>query len=391
MASLTTSTSQTATTTDWRQEWHEFAGATYLNLAGQSPIPKSAIRALRSAIEWKKFPHHIPDTAYFDMPNNIRSSLAKLIGGEPQEIALTSGASTGMLAVAYGLTWNAGDEVLTASGEFPLQYATWKPMEERENIKLRVISPRERFLAADDFIAALTPRTRLVSVSLVRFDNGVMLDAARLATACHAHGALLLLDVSQCCGAVPLDADQLGADFMVCAGYKWLLGPFGTGFFWARTEHISKMRPGPFYWMAAEGAENFAALAFADPKPVLAARRYDAAETANYYNLAAMDAGLELVLRIGVNTVAAHNHKLIDLLFSRLPLDRFVVASPLEHKQRGPYGCFEARSPEKTKEFYDKLRKENVITSLREGKIRVSPYVYNNERDIDRLISVITV
>ena len=73
------------------------------------------------------------------------------------------------------------------------------------------------------------------------------------------------------------------------------------------------------------------------------------------------------------------------------PIKSKRLASPLEHKQRGPYGCFQARNPEKTKDFYDKLRKENVITSLREEKIRVSPYMYNNERDIDRLIAVVTV
>src|SRR5437660_5292426 len=159
-------TMATATTPiiDWRQEWHEFESATYLNLAGQSPIPKSAIRAIQTAIEWKKFPHRIPDSAYFDTPNKIRSSIAKLIGGKPEEIALTAGASTGMLAVADGLTWKPGDEVLTAAGEFPLQYTTWKPMEQREGIKLKVISPRDRFLTADDFIAALAPQTRLVSV-----------------------------------------------------------------------------------------------------------------------------------------------------------------------------------------------------------------------------------
>ena len=391
MATATTSPNPAKGGIDWRQEWHEFEGATYLNLAGQSPIPKAAIKAVQTAIEWKKSPHNIPDTAYFDVPNKIRASIAKLIAAKPEEIALTSGASAGMLAVAYGLSWKPGDEVLTASGEFPLQYTTWKPMEEREGIALKIISPRDRFLSADDFIAALTPRTRLVSVSLVRFDNAVMLDAAKLAAACHEQGALLLLDASQCSGAVPIDVNQMGVDFMISAGYKWLLGPFGTGFFWAKREHISKMRPGPFYWMAAEGAENFAALNFADPKPAQAARRWDAAETANYYNLAALDASLDLVLRIGPENVVAHNHKLIDLLFSRLPQDRFVIASPLDHKQRGPYGCFQARTPEKTRDFYDKLRKENVITSLREGKIRVSPYVYNSERDIDRLISVVTV
>jgi cysteine desulfurase / selenocysteine lyase len=376
--------------TDWRQEWHEFEGVTYLNLAGQSPIPKAAIKALQNAVEWKKFPQRIPDTAFFDVPNRVRASIARLIGGSPEEIALTTGASTGAAAVAYGLAWQPGDEVITASGEFPLQYSTWRPMEQREGLRLKVVPPAGAFHTADDFIAALTPKTRLVSVSHVRFDNGAMVDAEKLAAACHARGARLLLDVSQSCGAVPIDVNRSGVDFLISAGYKWLLGPFGTGFFWCKREHLRTMRPGPFYWMAAEGADNFSALAFADPIPAEAARRWDAAETANYYNLAALEASLELVLAAGTAAIAAHNHKLIDLLFSRLPLDRCVAASPVDRGLRGPYGCFQARSAEKTRELYDKLRGENVITSLREGKIRVSPHLYNNERDIDRVISVIT-
>ena len=249
----------TATTlprSDWREEWFENEEATYLNVAGQSPMPKVAVRAVQAAIEWKKFPQRIPDTAFFDVPNRIRVSIAKLIGAQPADIALTSGASTGMSAVAYGLKWSPGDEILTAIREFPLQYATWKPMEEREGLKLNIVSPRERFLTADDVIAALTPKTRLVSISLVRFDNGVLLDAARIAAACHAQGALLLLDASQACGAVPIDVGAMGVDFLVSAGYKFLLGPFGTGFFWAKPEHVANMRPGPFYWMAGKGIDQ---------------------------------------------------------------------------------------------------------------------------------------
>src|SRR6202171_5392224 len=227
---------------DYRQEWFEIEDATYLNLASQSPMPKIAHRAVQTAIEWKKFPHHTAESASFEVPNRIRASIAKLIGAKAEEIALTTGASTGMSAVAYGLTWKPGDEILTANGEFPLQYATWKPMEAREGIVLKIVAPRERFLSADDFLAAMTPRTRMVSVSLVRFDNAVLLDAARIAAACHAQCALLLLDVSQACGAAPLNVDALGADFLVCAGYKWLLSPYGTGFFWARNEHSDEMR-----------------------------------------------------------------------------------------------------------------------------------------------------
>ena len=378
--------------TDWRQEWFEFEDATYLNLAGQSPLPRVSVRAVQAALEAKKFPHHKTDATYFEVPNRIRENIAKLIGGKPEEIALTSGASAGVAAVAHALTWKAGDEVITARGEFPLQYTAWMPMEEREGVKVAIVAPRERFISADDLLAAMTPRTRLVSVSMVRYDDGSLLDAPRVAEACHKQGALLLLDVSQCCGAMPMDVKQLGADFLVCAGYKWLLGPFGTGFFWINSEHLSRVRPGPFYWMAVKGADNFSALNFDDPRPAPNAKRWDAPEWASYFNfnLAAMDASVELVSRMGPERVAAHNSRLIDFMYEHLPKDRCIPASPLDAAKRGPYGCFSARGREKTTELYQRLRKENVIVSLREGNIRVSPHLYNAERDIDRLIRVIT-
>lgn len=386
------STTAISPQTDWRQEWFEIEDATYLNLASQSPMPKVSVRAVQAALEANKNPHHKADSTFFEVPNRIRTSLAKLIGAKPEEIALTSGASAGAAALAYALTWKPGDEVVTAKGEFPLQYATWKPMEEREGLKLKIVAPRERFITADDLIAVITPRTRVVSVSMVRYDDGSLLDVRRVADACHKQGALLLLDASQSCGAMPMDVNQLGADFIVSAGYKWLLGPFGTGFFWAKSEHLGMVRPGPFYWMAVEGSDNFAALNFEDAKPAANAKRWDSPEGASYYNfnLVAMDASVDFVVRAGPELVAAHNRKLIELMFERLPKDRFVIASPLDAARRGTYGCFAARSKEKTAEYYQLLRKENVVVSLREGNIRVSPYLYNTERDIDRLISVVT-
>jgi selenocysteine lyase/cysteine desulfurase len=144
--------------------------------------------------------------------------------------------------------------------------------------------------------------------------------------------------------------------------------------------------------MAVEGSDNFAALNFEDPKPAPSAKRWDAPEWASHFNfnLAAMDASIDFVLRMGPEMVTAHNRKLIEFMFERLPKDRCVPASPLDSARRGPYGCFAGRTPEKTAELYQHLRKENIIVSLREGNIRVSPHVYNSERDIDRLISVIT-
>jgi selenocysteine lyase/cysteine desulfurase len=103
-----------------------------------------------------------------------------------------------------------------------------------------------------------------------------------------------------------------------------------------------------------------------------------------------MDVSTDFVVRMGAQTVAEHNRGLIEQMYQRLPKDRCIPASPLNAAQRGAYGCFAARTQEKTAELYQKLRKENVIVSLREGNIRVSPHLYNTERDIDRLISVVT-
>lgn len=380
------------TQTNWREEWFEFEDATYLNLAGESPMPKVALRAVQAAIADKKHPHHRSDSVFFEIPERVRANIARLIGAKSEEVAVTTGASTGAVAAAHALDWKPGDEVITAAREFPLQYTTWRPMEQRAGIKLRIVEPRDRFLSGDDLISAMTSKTKLISVSMVRFEDAVRLDAKKLAAACHAQGALLLLDVSQNCGAIPLDVRELGADFLVCAGYKWLLGPYGCGFFWIRHELLRQVRPDAFSWMAVPGAHDFAKLNFADPQPENSAKRWDAAEWASHFNfnLVAFDASLEFLLRVGAETVETHNRRLIEFMYERLPKDRCVPASPLDSARRGPYGCFAARSKEKTAELYNKLRKENVIVSLREGNIRVSPHLYNTERDIDRLISVIT-
>jgi selenocysteine lyase/cysteine desulfurase len=379
----------TQTATDWRKEWFEIEDATYLNTAAHAAIPRVALQAVQASVEANKFPHRVDDAVFFEPAKRVRTSLAMMIGARPEEIALTTGASTGVAAVAHLLRWKSGDEVITAKGEFPLQYATWKPMEERAGVKFTIVAPRDRFITADDLIAAITPRTRVVSVSHVRYDDGSLLDAARVAAACHAQGALLLLDVSQSCGAVPMDVHEMGADFLVAAGYKWLLSPYGTGFFWAKSEHLNMALPGPFYW-TAQGTDSFFELNFVDPKPSTGAKRWDTAEAATYFNfnLAAMNASVDFVLRVGPELVLEHNRKLIEFLIEGLP-EGCVPASPPDSAQRGAYGCFTAGTPEKTAELYQKLQREKIIVSLRAGRIRVSPHLFNSERDIDRLISVV--
>lgn len=376
---------------DYRREFADFEGVAYLNVANQGPLPLVAARAAQAAIEMKKLPYKITEKLYFDLPDRIRKNLAYFIGAAPEEIAITSGASAGLSIVAAGIEWQAGDEVLVGRGEFPAHVAAWLPYVKAGKLTVRTVVPHERFIAAADYEREIGPRTRLVSASLVRYDDGAMLDAARVAKACRAAGTLFILDISQCAGAMPFSVGDVGADFVTSSGYKWLLGPYGTGFFWASREWMQTFPCGPLYWQALEGARNFHFLPLDDLKAVPGARRWDSAETGNFINLAAWDASLELLAKIGVEEIAKHDAALVGELIERLPRDRFVLASPAERERRGPYVCISARNPEQNAGLCTTLSEAQIIVSLRENALRISPYLYNTSEEIDRLVKLLAV
>ncbi len=375
---------------DYRSEFADFGDTVYLDVAHQGPLPRVAARALREAVGWKELPHTMPGDVYFGLPDRVRGLLAQLLGVQAEEIALTTGASAGLAALAAGLDWKPGDEIVLAEGEFPAHFASFAPLAERWQVQLKRVRPRGRFLTGAELAEAVGPRTRLVSASLVRFHDGTRLAVEELAEACRRTGAWLVLDVSQCAGALPLDAAALGADALVAAGYKWLLGPYGTGFFWLRRDRMAEMRPAPFYWTALPGAREFGSLDLSPYRPGPDARRWDAPETASL-NLVAWEASLAFLQRVGVETVWAHNRALLEALIARLPVDRCVLVSPREPERRGPYVAVAGRSPERTRQLYEQLGAANIRVSLREGALRIAPHLFTTADDIERLIRVLSI
>ena len=371
---------------DWKNEWFPIDDATYLNFAAHAAIPRVALNAVQESVGAKAQPHIVNDRAFFSIAASLRQTLATLIGASPDEIALTSGAGAGLAAIAYALEWSAGDEVIIARGEFPAHYATWKPMEAREGVNVRTAVPQGQFIQADDLIAAMTPKTRVISVSHVRFDDGAMLDVPPVAAACRRNGTVLILDVSQSCGAIPMNVRSLGADFVVCAGYKYLLSPWGTGFLWTRKENLDSLRPGPYNWLS-QGVDNFARLNYLDPQPAPTLSRWDSAEMASIYNfnLTVMEASAKFVLNAGPARIRDHSQGLISYFFERLP-EGYRLASPRQASQRGVFGCIEVGSRSDTESLYQALRDERFVVALREGRIRIAPHLLNSTQDIDRLL-----
>ena len=371
---------------DWKNEWFPIEDATYLNFAAHAVIPRVALNAVQASVAAKRRPHIVDDRSFFFVAANLRQTLATLIGASQDDIALTTGAGAGLATIAYALKWSAGDEVIIAGGEFPAHYATWKPMEAREGIKVQITHPQDQFIQSGDLIAAMTPRTRVISVSHVRFDDGSILDTSSLAAACKRNGTLLVLDVSQSCGAIPMDVSSLGADFIVCAGYKYLLSPWGTGFLWAKPENADLLRPGPYNWLSQD-VETFARLNYVDPRPARTLSRWDAAQASSIYNfnLTVMEASARFVLNATPALIHDHNQSLVDYFFERLP-DGYRLASPRQASHRGVFGCIEVGSRGDTESLYQTLRDERFVVALREGKIRVAPHLPNSTQDMDRLL-----
>jgi selenocysteine lyase/cysteine desulfurase len=175
----------------------------------------------------------------------------------------------------------------------------------------------------------------------------------------------------------------------VSTGYKWLLGPYGTGFFWIAREWIERLPLGAVYYMGLSGARDLHTMFSRELVPAPGARRWDSAETASFANLMAFDASLDFVQRIGVGVIQQYIDALTNQIGDCMPRDRCVLASPAERQRRGPYVCVSAADASSTASLYEKLSAAQISVSLREGALRISPHIYNTPDEISRLIEVL--
>ena len=374
---------------DYRREFPDFSPAVYLNCAYQGPFPRSTVESIQLATDLKCHPERLEPHHYFDMPKRVRARLARLMGAAAGEIALTHCATQGIGIVAAGLDFRPGDEVVVASTNFPANLLTWLHLR-RRGVRVLVLRPRDGCLHSSDVAAAMNSRTRVLALDWVSYISGARIDLAQFAEIAHRHGALFVVDGTQGVGAVELNVHNVPVDALAAAAYKWLLGPYDSGFVYLN-EKIQGLLDLPVVnWFSVEGSEKFDDLPvdqFTLPK---AARTFDAPGTTNFLNLYALEASLDFVERAGVRTVQRHCTRLLDTLAEGLRASGYTCSAAAQAEYRSTILSFRAESPEATATVYERLKADHIAVSLRHGMIRVSPYLYNDENDILRLLSVIT-
>ncbi len=290
----------------------------YLNAGGIGPSPKPVTDTLIRLAQ--QISEDGPDGMAFSREEftcakETRAKIAHFLGVDADEISLLRSTAEGFDIVGHGLRWEPGDEVIFGGGDHPAARAIWAILARRQGIHpirldLRDDSP-EAIL--EDARRLITSRTRLISLSHVTSENGLRVPARELADLAHAHGAYLMLDGCQAVGQFPIDLRELGCDFYAAGAYKWLLGPFGTGFLWVRRDLLPSVEPS---WVGAGGTISF------DPEtgawePLPTGQKFEFG--ARYWPVVpAMGAAIDFVSGVGLDAIAARSRALVTRMCERL-------------------------------------------------------------------------
>ncbi len=372
---------------DYRTHFPDFGDTTYLNCAYQGVFPLTAVARAHQAIELKCHPERMDEAEYFDLPHRVRHHLAAIIGSDDNEIGLTSGATQGIGVVASGLNLGPGGEVIVAASNFPSNLFTWLHMR-RKGVSVRILRSDERPLRLDDVVRAFTSDTKILALDWVNYSNGRRINLAEMGALARERGALFVVDGTQGVGALELNVHELPVDVMAVAAYKWLLGPYGTGFVYVRDELLNRLDLKVVNWLSVDGAEEFDALPVDDFKLPAAARIFDVPETGNFLNLSALEASLEFVRGAGVDAVRRHCSSLLDVADEGLKSRGYRLAEDDRSLHPSPILSFQCDSTDATESLFQKLKAGQVEASLRHHWIRISPYLYNDRDDIERLLEI---
>lgn len=374
--------SASASVTGCRSRFPIFERLTYLNSCSQGALSDS-VRAAYDAYltDWDE--KGAPWEYWIERAEAARTAFARLVGGEPDEVAVTTSLSAGVSSLASTFDWSERPRVVVSDFEFPTVGQIWHAQELRGAEIVHVpqthVSQPGGVIPLERFDELIDERTALVSVTAVCYRNGARLPVEEIVELAHARGALVLLDAYQAIGSYPLDVGSLGVDFLGAGALKYLLASAGLGFLWCRRDLAERLLPTQTGWFADR---NIFEMDIHDYSPSPTARRFESG-TPPIPAIYAGIAGIELISEIGIAETRAHVAALNERLIAGVDELGGIVATPRDPEQRGALVCIASTDGPR---LVGLLESEGVVTSQRDGNVRVSAHAYNVEGDIDVIL-----
>jgi cysteine desulfurase/selenocysteine lyase len=368
----------------YADDYGPFGGRVWFNCAHQGPLSKAAISAAQQAIREKTSPHLIGDEEFTALPNKLKTSLAHLVGAPAEDIILGNSASYGLHLLRNGMTWNAGDEILALQGDFPATIYPWLGLRD-SGVRVRLLSPRGNSLTADELAREIMPSTRLVCISWVNPFNGSVLELSAIGQLCRDRGIVFALNGSQGVGALQINVEREPIDVIVSCGYKWLCGPYGTGFCWIKPELRNRLRPAQTYWLPQVWGQSH--LTDYIMKKDIGAAAFDVFCTANFLNFMPWLASIDYLLGVGIATIEEHNRALVEKLVSKIDKNKFCLVSPSD--ARSAIVVISHVRRERNSEIHTSLAQAGIDIALRDGNLRFSLHLYNTLDEVIRTVTTL--
>ncbi len=358
----------------------------YLNCAYMSPLARSVEQAGIKGMRRKRGPHLITPSMFFEEADEARSLFAALVNVESQDVALIPAASYGIATVARNISPGRGQNLVVIHEQFPSNVYSWRRLAREFSAELRTVKPPDGEGRSAEWnarvIDAIDKNTALVAVSNVHWADGTRFDLASIGARARNVGAAFVVDGTQSVGALPFDARALGVDALICAGYKWLLGPYSIGALYMGPRFTSGV-PLEENWISRLHSERFGELIRYQEEYQPGALRFDVGERSNFVLVPMMVAGLRLVLKWGADAIQAY----CEVLTHDVLRDAATLGYRIEEGSSRSAHLFGIRAPKglPVERLRLELTRRNVSVSARGDAVRVSPHVYNDEADMEAL------
>ena len=354
---------------------------TYLNCAYMSPLAKPVVEAGMRGMMTKERPYSITIDSFFEPVREVRRKFARLVNAsDPQRIALVPAVSYGMAVVARNLHLKRGQNIVLVQEQFPSNYYPWERIAREHGVTIRTVKTTEQILESID------PDTALVTLPHVHWADGTRYDLKAIGKRSREVGALLVVDGTQSVGALPFDVEEFGVDALICGAYKWLMGPYGSGFAYFGVRFDGGI-PVEENWINRLGSEDFTNLVNYQSEYQPMAQRYNTGETSNFIAIPMLNAALDLLHEWTPARIQEYCENL-----NRKPLQQLIEKGyKIAPSEERAHHLFGVRLPGRVdlNKLRQKLTEAKISISVRGNALRISPHVYNTPQDYERLLEVL--
>jgi selenocysteine lyase/cysteine desulfurase len=359
---------------------------TYLNCASLSPQLRTVTAAGIDAVRSKASPWTLRPNDWFVHAEPLRALFARVINAGAESVAIVPSVSYGLAVAAANVPVRAGQSIVVLDREFPSGTYTWRELARHTGARLVTVKRDAGTSWTDALIAALDENVALVATPACHWTDGSLVDLERLAPAVRAVGAAFVIDASQAAGAHPIDVARIQPDFLASVGYKWLLGQYSLGYLYAAPKWHERGVPIEQSWMSRAGAEDFTSLVDYVDEMRPGARRFDMGEFSQFTLLPMAVAALTQVLEWGVPRIAAG----IGAITTRIAAEAVALGCTVPAEVDRVRHIVGVKLPRGLPNgFTERLAEARVYVSVRGDSIRVAPHLYNDDRDVERFITVL--